>query len=140
MATAAKFWYIKAECTNPDGSLDEEKVKALEPINGVSAMEVLKDNFFKNARKLFLIYDDETGIVSQIQSLDVIKSNNSKYSGKTDEEVMQLFLEEQLNPPTPEPTLEDTAMIELMEGQLSLYEQNTQILTILETAFAASAK
>ena len=103
-------------------------------------MEVLKDNFFKNARKLFLIYDDETGIVSQIQSLDVIKSNNSKYSGKTDEEVMQLFLEEQLNPPTPEPTPEDTAMVELMEGQLSLYEQNTQILTILETASAASAK
>ena len=53
---------------------------------------------------------------------------------------MQLFLEEQLNPPTPEPTPEDTAMVDLMEGQLSLYEQNTQILTILETAFAASAK
>lgn len=71
MATAAKFWYIKAECTNPDGSLDEEKVKALEPINGVSAMEVLKDNFFKNARKLFLIYNDNC---PSIRSIIVVSS------------------------------------------------------------------
>lgn len=136
MATAAKWWYIKSECTNSDGSLNPTKVSQLCDINGVKAEKVLQDNFFKNARKLFLIYDDETNQVSQIQSLDIIKSGNKKYSGKSDDEVLALYLEDQINPPAPQPSEQDQANLDMMEAQLTIYEQNAQILDILNNSNA----
>lgn len=128
MAIAAKWW-------------DKE-----EPINGVEASEILKDNFFKNARKLFLIYDNEIEpiLVSQIQSVDIIKSNN-KWQSLSDDEVMAAYLEEQLNPPTPpepEPDPVETGLLDLMDAQAMVYEQNYMILetlTSMQEAQAANA-
>lgn len=96
------------------------------PVNGVSAEELLKDNFFKNARRLFLIKDDITGIVSNIESVDVIKSNLEMNA--SDEEVAQAYLDSMMIQPmmamSAEPTISD------LQNQIN--KLSTKIDMILE--------
>lgn len=61
------------------------------PINGVAAEELLRDPFFANARSLFLVR--EGSIVTRIESVDVIRSNN-KLDEMTDEQVAQWYIDE----------------------------------------------
>lgn len=67
------------------------------PINGVEAGDILKDSFFSNARSIFLIVD-ENRVVTRIESVDVVKSNNG-WNDKTDEEVATCYLDSIINPP-----------------------------------------
>lgn len=69
------------------------------PVNGVEASKILQNAFFKNARRLFLIKDDVTGIASNIESVDIIRSNMELGAECTDEEVAAAYLEKITNPP-----------------------------------------
>nr|DAQ05509.1 MAG TPA: Acyl-CoA carboxylase epsilon subunit [Crassvirales sp.] len=64
------------------------------PINGLEAEKILKDVFFKNARKLFLVKDNETGVVYNIENVDIIKDVVSLPGNPTDEEIAQAYLNE----------------------------------------------
>lgn len=111
------------------------------PINGVAAEEILKDAFMRNARELFIVYDEETNIVTRIESVDVIKMNN-KLSGYTDQQVMDWYIEDMEKPvPEPEPVPETPSQAELdiMETQIALFEQSSMILEAVSTLQASSA-
>lgn len=100
------------------------------PVNGVPASEILKDVFFNNARSLFLIKDDITSIVSNIESVDIIRSNMEMGTEYTDEEVAEAYLNFMENPPMMM-SAENEIPVEIrlanMESKLD------QVLSILNT-------
>lgn len=114
-----------------------------EPINGVPADEVLKDAFLKNARRVFLGYDEETGIITRMESVDVIKLSN-KLVNFTDQQVIDWYKEDMNKEPdpTPETPVEQApsqSELDIMESQAAIYEQNAAILEQLSTLTAASS-
>ena len=69
------------------------------PINGVPSETILQDGFFRDARSVFLIVD-ENNAVTHMESVDIIKANNG-WNGKTDNEVAAAYLDVILNPVMP---------------------------------------
>ena len=94
-------------------------------INGVAAKEILKDSFFENARKVFLVSDDND-IVLRIESVDVIKQNNN-LQDKTDDEVIAWYLEDMQKPSAQENVADDVEL-----ALIDIYGQNDKILKMLE--------
>lgn len=63
------------------------------PINGVEATEILKDAFFRNARKLFLLKDSVSGLITNIESVDVIKSTLELSADTPDSDVPTKYVQ-----------------------------------------------
>lgn len=100
------------------------------PVNGVPANKILEDAFFSNARSLFLIKDDVANVVSNIESVDIIRSNMEMGTEYTDEDVAEAYLDFVENPPQPMMmAAENEISVEIrlanMEGKLD------QVLSIL---------
>lgn len=99
------------------------------PINGVEANEILKDNFFKNARSLFLIKNGDQ--VTNIENVDVVKTV-IEMDG-TDEEIAQAYLDymEMQNNPEMQPMML-SAEPTISDLQFQLNEVNEKLDKILE--------
>lgn len=63
------------------------------PINGVQPEEFLKDNFFAQARQIFLLIDDVSDRVTNVESVDVIKSMLELPKETDDETVIARYIE-----------------------------------------------
>ena len=94
-------------------------------INGVAAEDILKDSFFANARKIFLVRDS-SDVVLRIESVDVIKQNNA-LQDKTDDEVIAWYIEDMKKPPVQENVADDVEL-----ALIDIYAQNDKILKMLE--------
>ena len=70
-------------------------------INDVEAEKILEDNFFKNARRIFLVRDDITNMVTNIESVDTIKSILKLNKDTSDDDVITAYVQyiEEMNKP-----------------------------------------
>lgn len=70
-------------------------------INDVEAEKILEDNFFKNARRIFLVRDDITNMVTNIESVDTIKSILKLDKDTSDDDVITAYVQyiEEMNKP-----------------------------------------
>lgn len=70
-------------------------------INDVEAEKILEDNFFKNARRIFLVRDEITNMVTNIESVDTIKSILKLDKDTSDDNVVTAYIQyiEEMNKP-----------------------------------------
>lgn len=70
-------------------------------INDVEAEKILEDNFFKNARRIFLVRDEITNMVTNIESIDMIKSILKLDKDTSDDDVITAYVQyiEEMNKP-----------------------------------------